>query len=145
MNRRLGTAAVSVFAMLIVGAIGRELARDTFRSEPDPASRQYLLAIAGEVNKSCPLAVNEYTELMNVGAADSAIIYNYRLIGISAGSGTRAWIMDTFRSEVTRSACTTPKTRDTFLNEGIAMRYVYYADDRSHIAEFDVQASNCGP
>ena len=145
MNTRLWTALLSGSALLIVGAVGRELARDAFRSEPTPASRQYLLALAGEINKRCPMAVDEHTEIMNVGAADSVIIYNYRLIGSSADSETRALIMDTLRPRVVRSACTTPKTRDTLLNAGVAMRYVYYADDRSYIAEFDVRVSQCGP
>ncbi|MEM7049242.1 MAG: hypothetical protein AAF604_06260 [Acidobacteriota bacterium] len=110
--------------------------------EPDGPSQELLLEVASEINKGGPMMVDRETELVNVGAEPSAIVYNYRLVNLTAADITAEEIQ-ALKPTVVNSACSQPKTRQDFLDQGIAMKYSYSAKDMVFLTEFTVEPSDC--
>lgn len=89
------------------------------------------------------MMVDRHTELMNVLGLEGVIVYNYRLVNISAPDITADDLVTQVRPSVVTSSCTTPSTRDGLLKRGITMRFTYSDMNRAYIASFDVAPLDC--
>jgi len=132
---------LGILAAVIGGVIGSQVARNLFR--PDVKSAAFLGKAAAEVNKKCPMMIDAETEMSHAEGLEGVFVYNYRLVKMSASEVDGAQRQAALQPQVTKLACTTPQTRDTFLKQGIAMRYTYADKDRVPIATFDVIAADC--
>lgn len=141
--RSLGGLAVLVGA-LVAGTVGREAVRSFFAEHRDVTSQAFLSHVASEINKSLPMTINENTELVNIVGLEAMVVYNYRLVNADASQVDATAFKNEMQPTVTKGACSTPETRNDFLNKGIAIRYSYSDRDRVHIASFDVTPQSCG-
>jgi len=89
------------------------------------------------------MRVDAETEMMNVGAEEATVIYNYRLVNTDASAITANQMQAALRPKVVNYACTHPGTREEFLNKGITLRYVYHDKIRRRITSFDVTKKSC--
>ena len=78
---------VSIFA----GSIGREVATDLMNQGTDPTSLEFLGAIASEANKVAPMMVDQETELISASPLPGVLVYNYRLVNVTASTPTSLW------------------------------------------------------
>jgi hypothetical protein len=115
-----------------------------FQKEEDPRSQEYLSRIAGEINRSVPVMIDQETELMPVAGAPGMLIYNYRLVSYSVTKLDHQKFAAGAKQRVTQGACGRPETRDEFLKKGVTLRYSYFDKDKQHIATVDVTPADCG-
>lgn len=115
-----------------------------FNSRPDPRSVNYLGTVAAEINRSTPVMIDVETELLPSTARYAMLIYNYRLVKYSAAQIDPQRFAAGAKQKVTLGACNRPETRDTFLKEGVTLRYTYFDKDKNHIATVDVTPADCG-
>jgi hypothetical protein len=139
----IGALALIVGA-LVAGTIGREAVRSFFGRQQDPTSQAFLSRVASEINKNLPMIVDKETELVNVLGLEATIVYNYRLVNADASEVDASAFIGQMQPTVSKAACSSPQTRDDFLEKGITMRYSYADQDRVHIASFDVTPQSCG-
>jgi hypothetical protein len=131
-----GGAAVGLLVWWVLPAF--------FSSPSDPRSVDYLSKIAAEINRSVPVMIDEETELMPTAAANSMLIYNYRLVKYSAEKLDHQKFAAGAKQKITQGACSRPETRDGFLKEGVTLRYSYFDKDKRHVATIDVTPADCG-
>lgn len=111
----------------------------------DPSSAEHLAEVAAEINRQVPMMIDPETELLPVQSAEGLLVYNYRLVGYSAAQLDAAKFAAGARRRVVQGACTTPQTREDFLDKGVTLRYAYFDRDRRPIAAVDVKPSDCDP
>ena len=110
----------------------------------DRRSVEYLNGIAAEINRSVPVMIDEETELLPSTAGYATLIYNYRLVKHSATQLDHKKFAAGAKQRVTQGACSRSETRDTFLKEGVTLRYSYFDKNKQHIATIDVTPEDCG-
>jgi hypothetical protein len=140
--------AAALAAATLVAAFAQQAVRSLAGSSrpgrpPATASAQYLSGIASEVNKTTPLRVDRDTELLNVVGLDGVLVYNYRLLSMSAAELTVAQLLSAVRPTALFHACNTAATREHLLGRGVILRYTYVDKDRQFVGAFDVQSADC--
>lgn len=138
-NRGVSATLISILVAIAVKG-GIQAYRDR---KPDVRSKEFLSGVAETVNKGLPKLVDSETELMNVVGLDGVIVYNYRLVNLSASEVEAAKIETLLKPSVVNQACSTPETRRDFLNQNIAMRYAYHDKSRVRLAAFEVRREDC--
>jgi hypothetical protein len=113
-------------------------------AKKDVRSAAFLGEVASGLNKQLPRAVDAETQLASVAGLEGVLVYNYRLVNVLAANVDPNALLGNVRPGVTKSVCTTPDTRDKFLNEGITLRYSYVDKAGVQIASFDVSKADCG-
>jgi hypothetical protein len=141
MNGKTGALAI-VVAMLVFAALQAKGGLFGTAKE-DVHSAAFLNKVAGEINKQLPKAIDQDTQLANVSAMDGVLVYNYRLVNRLAADFDATALVSGIKPQATRGACTTPDTRDKFLNQGITLRFSYADKNGSPIASFDVTPGDC--
>ena len=134
---------VGLVLVVLVGEIGRE-AGNWLVSRPADPTLAVLNRVASELNKNLPMRIDQETELMNVGAREGVIVYNYRCLNFTASELNADTLVEELRPSALRQACTTPETADGLLKRGVAMRFSYVDRSRAFITAFDVTPENCG-
>ena len=117
---------------------------DWFEEEPDPRSQEFLGKIAAEINRSIPVMIDQETELMPAVGVPEMLIYNYRLVNVSAAQVDHNKFAAGAKERLKEGACNRPETRDNFLKKGVTLRYSYFDKDKQHIATVDVAPADCG-
>ena len=135
----VSVAVLSLFAFGFVS--GYRKGRD--RREAKLHSQVFLNQVAGRLNRSLPMMIDQETELVSTVGLESTFVYNYRLVNSSASEIDAAKLNELLRPQVTNGACTNPETRDQFLKRGVRLRYLYTDKDRAFITSFDVTAADC--
>jgi hypothetical protein len=115
-----------------------------FEKESDPRSQEFLGKIAAEINRSIPVMIDQETELMPAVGEPGMLIYNYRLVNVSAAQVDYNKFASGAKERLKESACNRPETLDNFLKKGVTLRYSYFAKDKQHIATIDVTPADCG-
>jgi hypothetical protein len=82
---------------------------------------------------------------MNTMGADGVFVYNYRLVNLSAAQVNVEAFLSALRPSVTNAACSTPETREKFLDKGVALRYTYSDSNRQYLTQIDVSVGDCAP
>lgn len=134
---------VAILAAAISGAMGRTAAKAVLHSSPDYASEAFLSQLASKMNKTMPMIVDSGTEVTSSLGLPGVIAYRYRLTKIAASNVDADSVVKLLKPKTTNAVCTNPKTRDTFLNHGVTMRYTYYDSASVYIASFDVKPTDC--
>jgi hypothetical protein len=129
---------------IIAGLLAWWVLPTFFRSRPDPRSVNYLNMVAAEINRSTPVMIDVETELLPSTARYAMLIYNYRLVKYSAAQVDHQKFAAGAKQKVTLGACNRPETRNSFLKEGVTLRYTYFDKDKKHIATVDVTPADCG-
>lgn len=143
-RKPLGTVA-AVIAAAVAFVASQHLVRGLFaRKEAKPTSREFLVRVADEINKSNPRILDEETELTTVTGLEGVLVYNYRLLNKSAGNIDGPTLGSTLRPRVTNAACANSETRDTFLAKGVTLRYWYADKAGAFVTTFDVTPKDCG-
>ena len=136
--RKAGVWIAIIVAALIAGGIGKTIGKRASNvllgdsrplSKQEASSREVLMKVTGELNKSLPMMVDKDTQLQTVGAADKEIIFNYVLVNYAARD--LAWSTNSaqVRSKLINQACSTPEMKK-LLENGISLSYHYYGNDR---------------
>jgi hypothetical protein len=144
--KRFSMSSVLLWGMVIIaGAYFVYLAApDWFEKESDPRSQEVLGKIAAEINRSVPVMIDQETELMPAAGAPGMLIYNYRLVNVSAAQVDHNKFAAGAKERLKEGACNRPETRDNLLKKGVTLRYSYFDKDKEHIATIDVTPADCG-
>ena len=144
--RRLSASSVLLWGMVVVAGTYFVYLRspDWLEGEPDPRSQEFLNKIAAEINRSIPVMIDQETELMPAVGEPGMLIYNYRLVNVSAAQVDHNKFAAGAKERLKESACNRPETRDNFLKKGVTLRYSYVDKDKQHIATIDVTPADCG-
>jgi hypothetical protein len=78
--------------------------------------------VAGQVNKTLPKTLDEETELLETVGLEGTLVYYYRLLKYSAAELGPQKLDAALRPNLTRSACSTPQTRDGLLKHGVTFK-----------------------
>ncbi len=122
------------------------VAGDETRQPGSPPEVEYLKSIAAEVNSRAPVMIDQYTELSGAMAWEDTLQYVYRLL-LPASELDRQTLNDIHAElelEVRNGACTTPGTRDSLLDRGANMRFVYYSQEKRYLFAISVRGEDCG-
>ena len=131
-------------AFVVAYILAGNAVRGLFKKSPDIRSQAFLSQVAAELNKTTPQKIDDETELASGTGLEGVFVYNYRLVNRSAGEVDGPKLAAILRPDVTKSACTTPQTRDTFLSKGVTLRYSYASKDGKPLTAFDVTPKDCG-
>jgi hypothetical protein len=88
--------------------------------------------------------IDQETELMPAVGAPGMLIYNYRLVNVSAAQVNHNRFAAGAKERLREGACNRPETRDNFLKKDVTLRYSYFDKDKQHIATVDVTPADCG-
>jgi len=127
--------------LTVVTVSSYRAARDRIR---DVRSQVFMSKVAAEMNRSLPKMIDEETELVSAVGLESTLVYNYRLVKMTAGEIDKEMLVRLLRPEVVQGTCNNPKSRDTLLRKGIRLRFVYLDKDRKPVTSFDVTERDCG-
>ncbi|MHC5767023.1 MAG: hypothetical protein ACYTXI_15670 [Nostoc sp.] len=106
------------------------------------SSQRYLLQIASEINKDLPMMVDKETMLINVGAQNDALIYNYILVNYRSAEVDEYQFLTSIGERLRNSVCTHPETKE-LLNSGISLHYYYNGNDSIFIGKVIISPSDC--
>lgn len=109
----------------------------------DIASKEALVEIAKNTNSDLPRMVDEQTELLKLDGLEGVLVYHFRLPKVQPGQISEKLFLEQFRPVVTNNACANVELRERFLDNGVALRYIYSDSQDAEIAQFDVTADNC--
>ena len=144
--RKFSMSSAILWGMVIVAGTTFVYLRapDWLEEEPEPRSQEFLGKIAGEINRSIPVMIDQETELMPAIGAPGMLIYNYRLVNVSTAQVDHNKFAAGAKERLKEGACNRPETRDNFLRKGVTLRYSYFDKDKQHIATVDVTPADCG-
>lgn len=131
-------------AGVIIAYLAWWVAPDYLRQREDPRSAERLSRIAGEINRSVPVMIDQETELMPSEGREGMLIYNYRLVSYAAAQINPTKFAAGVKQKVTQEACNRVETRDDFLKKGVTLRYSYFDKEKQPIATVDVTPADCG-
>jgi hypothetical protein len=118
-SKKTLTIIITIIAAVIGSWIGQEL---LFQK---PNFDEQLMAIASELNKSCPIMVDSETRLDNsIGGPDKSFTYNYTLINYSKEEIDIDYFLSTLRPSILNNVKTNPDLA-TFRDKKIEMKYSY--------------------
>jgi hypothetical protein len=109
----------------------------------EPISPALLQAAADKLNNFTPMMIDSVTELSHVRAEGSAIVYEYRLVGIDTLGISPDQIRMFAHAGAAKQNCANAQTRGEFLERGAVMRYKYFGGNHQLITTFDVTAADC--
>jgi hypothetical protein len=112
-------------------------------SQEDVSSREFLLRVAGEMNKSMPMQIDRDTEIRNVGADSGQLIYNYVLVNHTLNEIDRGYFEQAMKPRLQTMACSSPDMSDLW-KYGVAAVYSYQAKDGAFITKIAVTPKDCG-
>ena len=118
-SKKTLTIIITIIAAVIGSWIGQEL---LFQK---PSFDEQLMAIASELNKSCPIVVDSETRLDNsIGGPDKSFTYNYTLINYSKEEIDIDYFVSILRPSILNNVKTNPDLA-TFRDKKIEMKYSY--------------------
>jgi len=135
-----GAVSISAVAAYLVLAVAVQYFVDMNR---DKSSQEYLVEVAEVTNKDLPVLVDDQTELVKLDGIEGILAYYYRLINVTPGELSEAYLIEQLRPVVINNNCTTPGARENFLENGVTLRHIYNDKYSSEIAQFDVKLSDC--
>jgi hypothetical protein len=138
-SQKILMIAVGIPAFLIAAYFS---ARVLKKPNP-PGSVDWLKTVASEINKSLPVMIDAETQLTAVIGANNQMIYNYRLVNLSVEDKSLPEKILRLRTGMVNQNCTTPETRNEYLNNGIEMKYVYYDKGASFIVDVVINLDDC--
>src|SRR5215475_5230894 len=140
MSRRLSASSVLLWGMVVVAAayFVYLTASDWLRKESGPRSQEFLDKIAAEINRSIPVMIDQETELMPAVGALGMLIYNYRLVNVSAAQVDYNRFAAGAKERLREGACNRPASRANFLKKDVPLRYSSFDKHKQHIASADV-------
>jgi hypothetical protein len=98
--------------------------------------------LAAEVSATLPKTVDAETELFHIAAEGDALVYDYRMLKLAKSAVDPKAVAD-FRSGIIKHACSTQKTRDQFLRQGVVLRHRYYDQNKEFITSVEVAWKDC--
>jgi hypothetical protein len=104
-----------------------------------------LMQTASEMNRRLPIMIDRDTELSSTSTAPGTFIYYLRLVNMSDTDITADELTTRLRPNLVQAACSTPETRDAFLDRGVSLRYTYADRASRHIADIELTRSDCKP
>lgn len=88
------------------------------------------------------MMVDKETMLINVGAQNDALIYNYILVNYTSAEVDEYQFLTTMGERLTNSVCTHLETKE-LLNNGISLHYYYNGNDSIFIGKIIISPSDC--
>lgn len=137
--QRLKTRVLGLAAFIAAAIVTRSI----LDHGNDIRSARTLLKVASDMNRSLPVMVDKVTELSTTTAIDGVLIYNYRLLGVSARDIDTGGLIASLKPQVVNGACSFPGTRGPLLNKGVTLRYAYYDEQWTYLASVDVLPTDC--
>jgi hypothetical protein len=131
---------------ILLGVVGSLAAKTYFKPSPVTMgvnSQMALSKLASDMNKTLPMMIDKDTELVATVGLPDMFVYNYRLVNHAAQDLDPKKINELMKPGIINSACTTPETREQFLQKGLSLRYSYADKDRQHVTSIDVTPQDC--
>jgi hypothetical protein len=131
---------------IVLGVAGSLAAKTYFKPSPetiDVNSQIGLSKLASDMNKTLPMMIDKDTELVATVGLPDMFVYNYRLVNHVVQDLDPQKIKELMKPGIINSACTTPETREQFLQKGVSLRYSYADKDRQHVTSIDVTPQDC--
>ena len=141
MDQKKGTLAILV-AMAVFGLL--QARGGLFGTSKKVSSEAFLSEVASRINKDLPRSVDADTSIESVDGLEAMLVYNYRLVKVSAAELNLDQFVSEMTPNVTNAACNSSDTRDTFLKEGVTLRYAYVDKSGVPVASIDVTPAHCG-
>lgn len=136
-NRALVASGVVVF---IVSFFTVCLSENAFAGKTP--SLQFLMKVASELNKSCPMVVNKEMELGSVYAQTGSLGYNYYLLNYNANEIDVHTFLSNQAKPIRNNTCTSPRMQRFFKN-GVKIIYSYHGKDRKFLTDIIVTPEDC--
>jgi len=137
-------ALLAVLVAILVSAGLRMSGISLLGGKTDPRSQEFLAQVAAEINKNAPVPIDADTEMIGAEGLKGVLVYRYRLLNLSADELDDAQVHWAMKPQLTSGACGTSQTREKFLDQGIALRYVYSDRDLRPVTQIEVTAADCG-
>ena len=111
----------------------------------DVTSKDFLTGIADNLNKDLelPIMVDDITQLTNVSAEKSKLIYQYVIINSKSDDLQKSHFIQKIQKIITPKVCSN-KRLIIHLKEGISYVYSYSDKDNNYVGDFIVTPSDCG-
>jgi len=136
------TGLVSLATVLVFLGIatGVQLAVDANR---DPASKAALAEVASLANQDLPRMVDDVTELVEIEGLEGILSFRYRLVGITSDEIDADEFERRMGQILREGVCGGGDLRTQFLEQGIAVRQVYFTADDQELRSFDFRLEDC--
>ena len=135
---------LTILVAMVVSAVLRMSGVSFFGGSTDPRSKEFLAEVAAGLSGNAPVTVDADTEFIGAHALEGVLVYDYRLVNLSAHQVVAVELHDSMRPGLTSGACADPQTRERFLDQGIALRYAYADKHLRPVMHVDVTAADCG-
>ena len=123
---------------------GRAIEQSSLQPNETISNRQeVLLRTADEINSQLPMMVDSTTRLDSTIALTNRFQYNYTLVSLSSEGIDEQSLLQKIETKIINQACTLEDDL-SFLKVGVAMDYVYRANDGVRIATISVSPDDCG-
>lgn len=104
-----------------------------------PSVDSQLTEIASEMNKSCPMRVDEFTTLKNVAALPNKTLqYNYVLVGSTKAEVQLDSVKKYFFPQLLQNVKTDP-TMQLFRDNEVTLSYTYYDTTGEYVTEYVIK------
>ena len=87
--------------------------------------------------------IDEQTELVKLEGLEGVLVYHYRLTEVVPGQISSETLVQRLSPIISANTWADPESRERFLENGVAIRYVYSDSQNGMIGEFDVSISDC--
>ena len=135
---------VLAFASVIGEMVGETVSDSIFGNAQQPELTDKMVAqIASEINSLLPMKVDSGTRLNNVSGTRKRFTYYYTLLNYASSDIDSEIFVKEMRDNLKNSVCSNPNI-ETFLENGVSIRYMYSGNNSSYIADITVEPSECG-
>ena len=135
-------SARRLLGIVIGAALGILIYRHLVGSRP--LSDADLARTSAELNRRLPIMVDSQTQLVSTTGTGRVLQYNYHLVNVTVTPDQATALMNMERPRIRNFACSTPATRNTFLKQGITLRYAYTDRNGYDLFTIEVTPENCG-
>jgi hypothetical protein len=133
-NKNFKSQFFGVIVGMLAAALGGYLAQQVFFKTP--AFDKVLMATASEINKTCPIMVDQYTRLENALALPNKTFqYNYTIIGIDRSQISIDTLEKYVKPGIINNIRTNPEMKE-LRDQKTTMIYYYKDEQGAYIHKF---------
>jgi len=103
---------------------------------------ELIIARSKDINKQCPIMVDEATRLDATVAAGDVLIYKYTLVSTAVADMDTSYFHSEVERRTTESYCSMDNMRQ-MLNDGVKCRYLYFDRNGTFVTSFLISSQTC--
>lgn len=136
MNPRNLRGVIYLFLLALVVSSPSELLASQSQLE------ELIIERSRDINRQCPIMVDEATRLDATVAAGDVLIYKYTLISTAVADMDTSYFHSEVERRTTESYCSMENMRQ-MLNDGVKCRYLYFDRNGTHVTSFLITSQTC--